>query len=245
MKNKNYSALFLALFMTATILQAQDEQTINPTDPPTDTANLPVIETDPDAANIGVARVADESLTTVLLDDFEVPQGWMPNIPLDFGISKILYRDGAPKEIATDNNKMVLGVKTVFFKRNFGWMSVDRPYPLSLKNVVRSFSVWVSGRNARHSFFIKVRDLENNRMRLPGGEMRFQGWKKLVVPVSDVVVQYRPGSSTYGLEFLGFHVSFIAEDIVVTDPYYLYFDQLVANMNIVASQAADDISDNW
>lgn len=255
MKNKNNILLFLLMFTTTAIFaQADAEQAnnanvnegaIQPDTPPADTGNLPVVADDPDAANIGQPIVADEKLTTVLIDNFEVPQGWIADIPLDFGISKVLYRNGAPKEIAADDNKMVLGVKTVFFRRNFGWMSVDRPYPLSLKSVVRAFSVWISGRNTRHSFFIKVRDLENRRMRLAGGEMRFQGWKKVNVPVSDVVIQSRTASNTYGLDFLGFHMSFIADDITTLDAYYMYFDQLTASLSMSSSQEDDDISDDW
>ncbi len=239
MKNKNI-ALFIGMLMTTTVVFGQN----NPINPG-QTDNLEVVGNDPDAANFAAPIVADEELTTVLVDNFEVPQGWKPSIPLDFGTSKAMYKDGSPQEIAGDNNRSVLGVKTIFFRRNYGWMSIDKPYPLSLKNVVRGFSVWIAGRNTRHTFFIKVRDLVNNRMRLPGGEMRFQGWKKINVPVSGAVVQSRPSSNTYGLDFLGFHISFVADDIITTEPYLVYFDYLTASMNLAPSQATDDMSDDW
>ncbi len=243
MKNKNI-ALFIGMLMTTTVVFGQNNP-IEPGQAPNDTGNFARVDTDPDAGNFASPIVADEELTTVLIDSFEVPQGWQPSIPLDFGISKAMYKEGSPQELAGDNNRSVLGVKTIFFRRNYGWMSVDKPYPMSLKSVVRAFSIWISGRNTRHTFFIKVRDLVNNRMRLPGGEMRFQGWKKVNVPVSGAVVQTRPGSNTYGLDFLGFHINFIADDIITTEPYHMYFDYLTASMNLAPSQAADDISDDW
>ena len=246
MKNKKYIILLLALFITNNVLAQEAAQApIAPDAPPEDTGNLPIVETDPDAASIGAPRVADETLTTILIDDFEVPQGWVPNIPLDFGISKILYREGSPQEIAADNNKTVLGLKTIFFRRNFGWMSVDRPYPLSIRNIVRNFSIWIAGRNRRNVFFVKVRDMSYNRMRLSGGEMRFQGWKKVNVPVTDSVDQFNHLRNSNGLDFLGFHMSFNAEDISTSEPYYIYFDQFTASMNMAATQADDDMSDDW
>ena len=253
MKNKKHIILLLALFITS-IVQAQEAVTvpvtgtqapISPEALPQNTGNLPVIATDPEAESIGLPRVADEKLTTVLIDDFEVPQGWLSSIPLDFGLSKILYRDGAPQDIATDVNKTVLGVKTVFFRRNFGWMSIDKPYPLSLKNIVRSFSVWIAGRNRRHVFFVKVRDMSYNKMRLSGGEMRFQGWKKVLVPVTESVDQFNPTRNNNGLDLLGFHIAFNAEDINILEPYYIYFDQFTASLNMSATQKSDDIRDDW
>lgn len=223
----------------------QDTSVISPDASPEDTANLPVIPTDPEAESVGATHAADEVLRTILIDDFEVPQGWIPSIPLDFGISKILYRDGAPKEIASDNNKYVLGVKTVFFRRNFGWMSIDRPYPVALRNVVKSFSLWVVGRNFNHKLFIKIRDIMGNRMRIPAGAMRWQGWKKLIVPVTDPVIQFDYKINRRGLDLLGFHIAFEAEDIVPTEPYYIYFDYLTATMNFVQTQAEDDMIDSW
>lgn len=222
-----------------------DQNPIAPDAPPEDTGNLPIIESDPNTENAGAARVADEQISTLLLDSFEVPQGWIPSIPIDFGISKILYRDGSPQEIAGEMNKVVLGVKTVFFRRNYGWMGIDRPYPLSLKNYVRSFGIWISGRNKRHVFSVKIRDLANTRMRLSGGEMRFHGWKKVHVPVSDTVVQYDIPRDLRGLDFLGFHIDFVAEDTSTQGAYYMYLDQFTADMNMLPAYAPDDISDDW
>lgn len=251
MKNKKYIVLLIALFLMNSSIFAQDgavpaqQNPISPGIAPDDTGNLPIVPTDPDATGVGAPKVADQSLTTVLIDDFEVPQGWAASIPLDFGVSHILYKDGSPQEIANDNNKMVLGVKAVFFRRNYGWMSIDRSYPLKIKHIVNNFSIWASGRNKRHTLFIKVRDILNNRMRLSAGEMRFQGWRKLVVPVSDAVIQFDPVPNNRGLDFLGLHIAFQAEDISTIVPYYVYFDQLTASMNMVSTQADDDVLDDW
>ncbi len=159
MKNKN-TILVLFMMLSAVSAYAQDTATtdnagvvetstqnpdaqagagnnpIEPQAPPDDTANLPVIPTETNKVNTGIPLVADEKITTVLVDNFELPQGWTSDIPLDFGISRLLYRDGAPREVADSSNKMVMGVKTVFFKRNFGWMDINRPYPITLNSIV-------------------------------------------------------------------------------------------------------------
>ncbi|MGL4388828.1 MAG: flagellar filament outer layer protein FlaA [Brevinema sp.] len=210
-------------------------------------SNLPVVENDPEVINQnkGAVATAEEVLQTILLDDFEIPQGWKPNIPLDFGISRSIYRDGGPQEMASDSNKMTLGVKTFFFKRNFGWMSIDRSFPMGLKSVVRSFSLWVIGRNRTHKLYIKVRDLNGDHMRLPAGEMKWRGWKKVIIPVSDSVIQVSAKHNNRGLDFFGFHIAFEAEDILVSEPYFLYFDYLTATINMGQNAQADDMVDNW
>lgn len=254
MKKRNTMlSLLLVLFLVAPQLHSQDEQAqqsevvITPQESLNDIANLPVVPNDPQVLeeNIGSPRTAEAILQTILLDNFEVPQGWKPDIPLDFGIARSIYREGAPEEIASENNKMVLGVKTFFFRRNFGWMSIDKNYPIMLKNVVRSFSLWIAGRNRRHKFFIKVRDINHDYMRLPAGEMRWRGWKKVIVPVGDAVIQQTPKHNTQGLDFLGFHIDFNAEDIVVTEPYFIYFDYLTASVNMGQNPHADDMVDDW
>lgn len=242
-QNNIWSLLIFSVFIATPIL-GQDAAAIPP-EAPGDTANLPVVPNDPDAESVGRTRTADENIQTVLLDDFEIPQGWHTQIPLDFGISRELYRDGGPKEIQNENNKFVLGIKTIFFRRNFGWMSIDRPYPLTLRNVVKNFSFWLVGRNRRHVISVKVRDVQGNRMRLPAGEMKWQGWKKVMVPVTDPVVQFDPLINRKGLDVLGFHVDFKADDITTAEPYYLYFDYFTASMNFQPSQAQDDMVDNW
>ncbi|MGL4562909.1 MAG: flagellar filament outer layer protein FlaA [Brevinema sp.] len=263
MKKQNNLLVLLFVLLAVPLLYSQDqavdpatdnqtqttqpETVITPQDTTQTTANLPVIENDPEVTNqnIGAARTAEEILQTILLDDFEVPQGWKPSIPLDFGISRSIYREGGPQEIITENNKMTLGVKTFFFKRNFGWMSIDKNFPIDIKNIVRSFSVWVVGRNRTHKLYIKVRDLNNDHMRLPAGEMKWRGWKKVIVPVSDSVIQNSAKHNNKGLDFFGFHVSFNAEDILVSEPYFLYFDYLTATVNMGQQSRVDDMIDDW
>ncbi|MGL4393855.1 MAG: flagellar filament outer layer protein FlaA [Brevinema sp.] len=248
---KNYllTLLFVCLASPALVF-SQDEATPGAaptTTNPNSSEGLRVVDNDPEVLerNKGAALTAEEVLQTILLDDFEIAQGWKPSIPLDFGISRSIYREGSPQELSSENNKMALGVKTFFFKRNFGWMSVDRNYPMDIKSIVRSFSVWVIGRNRSHQLFIKVRDINNDHMRIPAGEMRWYGWKKLIVPVGDSVRQYSSKHNKKGLDFFGFHIAFEAEDIVVTDPYFLYFDYLTATVNLGQNPQADDMKDDW
>lgn len=252
MKNRKFGILLLALIFMNVVLNAQDatqevnQDAVLPGAPPDDTGNFPIIESDENESLVGVRDVADENLETILLDNFEFAQGWIPNIPLDFGISSILYRDGGPQEIVSDNNKMVLGIKTIFFRRNYGWMSIDRPYPLIIRNVVEKFSVWIFGQNRRHKIFVRVKDLLGNKLNVSGEEMNFKGWKKVDMVVKDPVIQYDPIIRGRGLSVLGFLVSFIAEDMLTTEPYYLYFDQFSAvismNTDIVAP---DDMVNDW
>lgn len=246
---KHNIILALAALVSFAPLFAQDQQgaiPANPDNPPAG-ANMAVVPNDPEAENVGVAKVADENLQTLLVDDFEIPHGWQSSIPLDYGMARVLYVDGSPKAIASEENKTVLGVKTVFFRRNYGWMSVDRPFPVTIRNIVKNFSLWAVGRNRSHVLSIKVRDLDANMMRLKSGngEMRWQGWKKLIFPVLEPVVQFRPQYSRRGLDFFGFHIDLVAEDINVAEPSYFYFDYLTSTVNVSGNQSVDDMTDNW
>lgn len=227
--------------------QQQVQQGTIPPETPQEAANMAVIPNDPEAENVGPKKVAEENLQTLLVDDFEIPHGWQASIPLDYGISRVLFREGSPKDIATEDNKMVLGVKTVFFRRNYGWQSIDRPFPIIINSVVKNFSLWAIGRNRNHVLSLKVRDLDGNMMRIKSGtgEMRWLGWKKLFFPVLDPVVQNRPQYTRRGLDFFGIHIDFVAEDIAVAEPAYFYFDYLTATVNLAGTQVGDDMADNW
>ena len=258
MKNKNAVLAFVAILAVSSFVFAQDQaqaqqegQQVNqgtiPPDNAQDAANMAIIPNDPEASGVGTSKVADENLQTVLVDDFEIPHGWQSQIPFDYGISRVLFRDGAPQAIAGENNKMVLGVKTVFFRRNYGWMSIDRPFPIMIRSVVKNFTLWAVGRSRNHVLSIKVRDLDNNQMRIKAGngEMRWQGWRKLIIPVPDPVVQYNPIYNRRGLDVFGFQIDFVAQDINVNEPSFFYFDYFTATVNFAGSQVLDDMVDNW
>ncbi|MGL5253726.1 MAG: flagellar filament outer layer protein FlaA [Brevinema sp.] len=260
MKNKNAVLALIAILAVSSFVFAQDQeeavadnqeqQIIQATIPPSnigDAANMAIIPNDPEAENIGTSKVADENLQTVLVDDFEIPHGWQAKMPFDYGISRVLYRDGAPQAIASENNKMVLGVKTVFFRRNYGWMSVDRPFPLIIRSVVKNLTFWAVGRSRNHILSVKVRDLDNNEMRIKAGngEMRWQGWKKLIVPVPDPVIQFKSSLNRRGLDIFGFQIDFVAQDINVSEATFFYFDYFTATVNFAGTQVLDDMVDNW
>ncbi|MGL4367249.1 MAG: flagellar filament outer layer protein FlaA [Brevinemataceae bacterium] len=247
MRKQKYFGLIVLLLCSFIPSFGQDQQTQNnqSAGTPAGTNALPIVPSDPNQEKIGFSATAGEEIKTFLLEDFELPQGWIASIPLDFGISKVLYKDGAPKEIASDTNKTMLGIKTIFFRRIFGWMSIDRPFPTILDKVVKNISVWVVGRNRRHTLFAKIRDITGNRMRVPAGQMNWQGWKNVVIPMTPPIVQFDAKANKRGLEFYGFHINFEAEDIVVNDPYYLYLDYVTASMNDASTQYENDVLDNW
>lgn len=255
MKNKSIVlSIFLGVFLASQAFSQQEannvattaEKSVTPQSPEQNVSNLTLDQDDPDVLNQAVqASVSDAVIKTVLLDDFETPQGWQSEIPFDFGVTSLIYKPGSPEEIASEANNLVLGVKVLFFRRNFGWMDVNRPYPLAIRNVVRTFSLWVAGRNRRHELFLKVRDIHNNRMKISLGEMVWQGWKKVIAPVKYPVVQFDSKISRKGLDFFGFHIEFNGEDIVVTEPYYIYFDYLTATMDFTETIDSDDMADDW
>ena len=70
---------------------------------------LEVINTN--ASDASDKKVATELVQTLLVDDFETAGEWSANTPRDFGIAMAMRREGAPRDLASEKNRYVLGVK--------------------------------------------------------------------------------------------------------------------------------------
>jgi hypothetical protein len=133
----------------------------------------------------------------------------------------------------------ILGVRVDFIQRGFNYFTVKPPAPYYIEGEVKGFEVWVSGRNRRHQLYAMVRDIYGNQRVVKMGDLNFINWKRLAVKIPQSVIQsdFR-FTDRRGLTFEGF--------LVKCDPretygqYYIYFDDLVAEINRFYEENQDD-----
>ncbi|MDH5681768.1 MAG: flagellar filament outer layer protein FlaA [Spirochaetota bacterium] len=145
-----------------------------------------------------------------------------------------------------DNRKYVLGVRVDYNRRGNSWFAIYPYRPIRLEGLVKSFEVWVSGRQKNHRLSIVVADVYGNDKLIPLGKLNFLGWKRLRVQVPDLIKQHDFAYSTKrGLVFKGFYVE--CEPLEAWGKYYIYFDNLTAEVSRFWEEYQDqrDPMDTW
>jgi len=194
-------------------------------------------------------KVADELVQTLLIDDFESAGEWSAFIPRDYGVCTAIRREGGPRELESikDRNKYVLGVKVEFMRRDWSWLSVVPAKPTRIKGITKSLSVWVVGRNYKHTLSMVLKDYLDRPKYLKAERMIWVGWKLVTVNLPDTIEQenYKI-SEDRGITFMGFRIDFEPDDILGR-PFYVYFDYLTADTDLFSekNQNPDDMMDNW
>ena len=144
-----------------------------------------------------------------------------------------------------DNPNHILGVKTFFDDRGFDRVEIKPPHEYVIKGKARQFSVWVLGRNFRHTLSLKVRDYRGKIHKLEMGRLDFFGWRKLTVTVPG----WLPQSTRYSLldKNLHFVSLFVTHDVhEVPGTFYFYVDGLKVLVDQSEQQyPGSEIKDNW
>jgi hypothetical protein len=206
---------------------------------------LEVINTN--AAETADKKVATELVQTLLVDDFETAGEWSAFIPRDYGIAMAIRRDGAPKDLLSDKNKYVLGIKVDFMRRDWSWVSINPAKPIKIKGITKTLSIWVVGRNYKHTLIVVLKDYLDKIKYLRSEKMIWVGWKKVNINIPDTIEQenYKI-TEDRGITFMGFRVEFDPDDMLGR-PFYTYFDYLTADADLFSekNQNPDDMMDNW
>jgi len=209
------------------------------------TGELEIINTN--AGETADKKVATELVQTLLVDDFETAGEWSAFMPRDYGVAIAMRRDGAPRDLYSEKNKYVLGVKVEFMKRDWSWASVMPAKPIKIKGITKMVSVWVVGRNYKHTLSLVLRDFMDNVKYIRAEKMIWIGWKQVNINIPDTIQQdnYKI-SEDRGITFLGFRFDFDPDDIYGR-PFYTYFDYLTADADLFSerNQNPDDMLDNW
>jgi hypothetical protein len=209
--------------------------------------------------------VSSESpLVQIDLDDFEEAEDWHAKATSPLGETKTLKLVQRGEIRATDDENMrppegealsvevdpnnpnhILGVKTYFIDRGFDRVEVKPPHPYVLKGKVRQFSIWVLGRNYRHTMYLKIRDYRGGIHKIRLGRLDFFGWRKFTVAVPGWI----PQSTRFALidKNLQFISIFVVSDVhEVGGEFYFYVDGLKALVDkSELVYPGSEIKDNW
>lgn len=197
-------------------------------------------ETQEAARGLDVGPRGATKMNNQLIEDFEDADLWFGGMFIDDGViqvRKIRGGDKTLRDVDPDGSQFVLGAKINFLRRSYSEASIEPPRPIRIPGFSKKISVWVLGRNAGHKLFVVVRDMRDRVFRVPVGNLRFSGWRKMEVLIpDDAFIDQReiPGLTTYyrprGVTFEGFFIEFAPLEAIGT--YYVYFDNLRFDSNI-------------
>lgn len=194
------------------------------------------------------------------LNDFEYCEDWRAFATSPLGeteIKKVLQqgeiRDVFNATELTDKEKEdfkpgvnnVMGVKTNYNDRGFDRVEVRPPHEYIIKGIGREVSVWVLGRNFRHTFYIKLRDYRGNTHSIRMGRLDFLGWKKMTATIPGWI----PQSTRYSLmdrnlHFVSMYV--VSDKHEIPGKFYFYVDDLKMKVDTTDTKyPGSDIKDTW
>ena len=193
------------------------------------------------------------------LEKFEEAEDWKATPTCPLGETKIVKTTQKGKmedvydekvvpeqeEVTQGQLNHVLGVKTYFCNAGFDRVEVSPPHEYILDGKPRQFSIWVLGRNYRHTLFIKLKDYRGQVHKLRMGQLNFFGWRKLTITVPG----WLPQSSRYSLlnnrlHFVSLYV--VADTHETIGNFYFYIDNLRYTTDISEDNyPGSEIKDNW
>jgi len=196
----------------------------------------------------------------ILLNDFENAEDWraLSTSPLgDTKIKKVIQLGPIqdvynPKELTqeekdrfVEGKNHVLGVKTYYVDRGFDRVVVKPPHEYVISGIGRQLSVWVLGRQFKHTLYVVLRDYRGTIHKLRLGRLDFFGWRKMTVTIPG----WLPQSTRYAMldKNLHFVSLFAASDSKeVGGTFYFYVDDLRIKVDKTDTEyPGSQIKDIW
>ncbi len=209
----------------------------------------------PDPTQIGI-DTAQQELREISISKFEDAGMWYSTMPRDAGITSVRKIEGSPLDKEPlegeaeaglqEPDNYVLGAKVSFYKRSVTSFDVKPSNPLPVEGICKTVSVWVIGRNTKHTLSLLIKDQFGHKARITMGSLNFAGWKKMTVAIPTNIVQkdYHYNNKM-GIEIIGFTIDCDPEETYGS--YYIYFDDLRATTDLFSenNRDVDDIADVW
>ncbi len=184
------------------------------------------------------SQPSSKSQETFLIDNFDSETEWSWTVNASRfvaeGYPKISYFDGIPNSLKvltkSDVEPKVLGVKVAFNRKGDNWMEIfpvkdGKNYEIPLIGSVQQIDFWAWGANYLYYLEVLVRDADGRVHVLPAGNMRFNGWKNMIVSIPGWINQHsRLRSGPKNLSFVGFRVRSDSAEFV--DDFTIYFDNV-------------------
>jgi len=216
-----------------------------------------------DAANPALIGTdsAIQKLKEISIDKFENEGSWVAGMSSDEGIISSRLFEGSPagKKPIPDEEGMdlpdskVFGVKVSFYRRGYNSFVVSAVKPLPVEGISKTVSVWVVGRNFKHTMYLIVEDYWGHQFELYMGKLNHSGWKLMTVAIppqnpdgkSGIIQKDYHYGTGMGLKIVGFKIECDPDDAYGN--YYMYLDDLrvVSDLYELEARDTDDMYDNW
>ena len=200
------------------------------------------------------------NLVDIVLNDFENAEDWTAFSTSPLEITKAQKRvqrgpieDAYDPQNLTDAEKRlfvagqnhVLGVKGYIKDRGFDRIEVKPPHAYIIKGIGRQFSVWVLGRNFRHTLYVKFKDYTGRIHKIKLGKLDFFGWRKFIVAIPGWIPQsIRYSIFNKNLKFISLFVESNRHEPRGT--FYFYLDQLTMKIDrTTSSYPGSQMTDLW
>ena len=150
------------------------------------------------------------------------------------GYPKYATFSGIPNSLKvfqkSEDEPKVLGVSTAFNRKGDNWMEIvpvrdGKTFEIPFVGTVDHLDFWVWGANYLYYLEVILRDADGRVHVLPACNLRYNGWKNVVVKIPGWMTQHsRLRSGPKNLSFLGFRIRTDAAEYV--DDFTVYFDNL-------------------
>lgn len=198
-----------------------------------------------------VAQPSTKAVETIVIDNFDTADqmDWTWSVHASRFVTEgypiLQYFDGIPNSLRpyhkdSDPAAKVLGVKSAFDRKGDNWFEI---YPtdkdgnlreIEFVGTVTQMDFWVWGANYLYYIEAMVRDADGRVHMLPAGNLKFEGWKNLVINIPGYIRQHsRLRSGPKNMTFVGFRVRSDGNEYV--DNFVIYLDQLKYTTNTLSN----------
>ncbi|MCH5290375.1 MAG: flagellar filament protein FlaA [Treponema sp.] len=196
-----------------------------------------------------VAQPSAKAVETIVIDNFDTPDDmeWTWDVKASRFVTEgypiIKNFEGIPNSLRPyrkdgDPTAQVLGVKVAYDRKGDNWFEVyptkdGEAYEIPFLGTVTQIDFWVWGANYLYRLEVLVRDAYGSVHVLKVGDLKFQGWKNMVVNVPGRIRQHSKFRTGEVFRFVGFRIRSDVTEAV--DDYTVYFDQLKYTTNTLVN----------
>ncbi len=214
----------------------------------------------PNQQNAPVVNITRVNHVDLVLNNFDNAEDWRAFATSPLGDTKIQKKVQIgpiqdiydPTNITQEERNLfipdqnyVMGVKTYFKDRGFDRVEIKPPHEYKIKGIAKQLSIWVLGRNYRHTLYVKLRDYKGKIHKIKFGSLNFFGWRKLVATIPGWMPQsIRFSLFDRNLRFVSLFVE--SNHYEPQGTFYFYIDQLVMRVDKALDEyPGSQIRDLW
>lgn len=179
-----------------------------------------------------------KSVETFVIDNFDTPAEWSWTVNASRfvaeGYPKYGTFAGIPNSLKPFQKEgvdpKVFGINAAFNRKGDNWLEIipmkdGKTYEIPFVGTVDHLDFWVWGANYLYYLEVMIRDADGRVHVIPACNLRFNGWKNIIVKIPGWISQHsRLRSGPRNLSLLGFRIRSDAAEYV--DDFTVYFDNL-------------------